>query len=191
MGKTTTNASYVSTAKPKTGGAVFCGPVGTTLPTDAKSELDTGFAGMGFISDSGVTNSNSRSSGKIKAWGGAVVCVYQSEKTDTFKMTFIESLNTAVLKAVHGEDNVEGELETGIKIKANDEEPEEKAWVIDTIMKGGILRRIVIPRGTITETGDVVYKNDEVIAYEVTISATLDGDGQSHYEYMDKPATEE
>lgn len=184
----TNNASNVSTAKPKVGGAVFRAPAGTTLPTDAKTTINSAFKSMGYISEDGVTNSNTRSSGEIKAWGGAVVCNYQSEKTDSFKMTFIESLNTEVLKAVHGDDNVSGDLATGITIKVNEEELEETAWVIDMIMKGGVLRRLAIPHGKITEVGDVTYKSDDVIAYEVTISATLDDAGQSHYEYISNPS---
>lgn len=184
----TNNASNVSTAKPKTAGAVFRAPTGTAVPTDAKTALNTAFKGMGYISDGGVTNSNSRSSGEIKAWGGAIVCTYQSEKKDTFKMTFIESLNVEVLKAVHGDDNVSGTVESGITIKVNDGELDEAAWVIESIMTGGVLRRMVIPKGTITEVGDTVFKDDEAIAYEVTISAAPDGDGNTHYEYISKPS---
>lgn len=187
---TTNNASNVSTAKPKTAGAVYRAPTGTTLPTDAKTALNAAFKGMGYISDSGVTNSNSRSGGEIKAWGGATVCTYQSEKKDTFKMTFVESLNTEVLKAIHGDENVTGEVATGITIKVNDGELEEKAWAIESIMNGGILRRMVIPKGSITEIGDTVYKDDEAIAYEVTISAVPDEEGNTHYEYISKPAGE-
>ena len=37
------DAKNVSAAKPKIGGSVFVAPLGTKLPEDAKSELDTKF----------------------------------------------------------------------------------------------------------------------------------------------------
>ena len=52
------NVSNVSTGKPKVAGAVFFADVGTTLPTDASSALAAGFADLGYVSENGVTNTN-------------------------------------------------------------------------------------------------------------------------------------
>ena len=60
----------VSVGKPKTSGAIFRAPLGTTLPTDATSALDNAFVELGYVSDDGVVNANTPESEKSKAWGG-------------------------------------------------------------------------------------------------------------------------
>lgn len=75
----------VTAAKPKASGAVFSAPLGTTLPTNAKSELDAALKTLGFISEDGLTNENSPESEDVKAWGGQTVLSSQTDKKDTFK----------------------------------------------------------------------------------------------------------
>ena len=43
------DAKNVTAAKPKVGGAVWRAPLGTALPTDAKTELDAAFKSLGYI----------------------------------------------------------------------------------------------------------------------------------------------
>lgn len=178
------DSTNVSVGKPKIGGAIYRAPAATTLPTDAITELNAAFKQMGYISDDGVTNENSVESDDIKAWGGDTVQTLQKEKTDTFKFTFIEALNLEVMKAVYGDANVTGTLADGVAIKANSAEQEACCWVIDMILNGKVMKRIVVPNGKVTEVGEVVYKDDEAIGYETTVKAMNDTDGNTHYEYM-------
>lgn len=180
------NASYVSAGKPKVGGAIFVAPLGTTLPTDATSDLNAAFENVGYISEDGYTNSNSAETDAIKAWGGDNVYNTLTDKPDTFQWAMIEAGNKTVLKTVYGDDNVTGDLTTGLTVRANSQEAMEKAIVIDTVLRGNILKRTVIPRAQLTELGDIVYKDDELVAYETTFSAHPDEAIQydTHREYL-------
>lgn len=183
------DANNVTAGKPKVGGAIFRAPIGTTLPVSADEELDMAFKQLGYASDAGLVNSNSPESSDIKAWGGDVVLTTQTQKKDTFKFQLIEALNPEVLKTVYGNANVSGTLDTGITIKANSNESESSAFVFDMILKGGILKRIVVPDAKITSVGDISYTDSSQVGYDTTISAAPDTSGQTHYEYIKKKET--
>lgn len=178
----------VGTGKPKIGGAIYRAPIGTTLPTDATTALNAAFKCLGYVSEDGLVNSNTASVEQIKAWGGDIVATPQTEKPDTFAATFIEALNTDVLEAAYGSDNVSGTLSTGITVRANSAELEKAAWVAD-ILVGKNFKRIVIATGQVTEVGDIEYKDDSLIGYPLTITAFPGGwsdatDMDTHKEYI-------
>lgn len=179
-------ASNVTAGKPKITGAIFRAPVGSTLPTDAKTELDVAFKCLGYVSEDGVTNGNSPESEQTKAWGGDVVLSTQTEKPDTFQFKLIEAKNVDVLKMIYGDSHVTGDLDTGIKVDVTAEDPGPAAYVIDMILKDGDLKRMVIPSASISEMDDIVYNDSEPVGYDVTLTATADDTGCTHHEYIVK-----
>lgn len=177
-------ATNVTVGKPSISGAVYWATYGSTLPTSADEELDEAFVCLGYVSEDGVTNNNSPESDTIKAWGGDTVLNLQTERADTFALTLLESMNEDVLTAIYGADNVEVDDSGNITIKATADEMEAASWVIDMTLKGDRAKRIVIPNGTISELGEIVYKDDEAVAYPITITDVPDSDGVYHYEYI-------
>ena len=180
------NATNVTAGKPKIGGAIFAAPVGTTLPTSTTEALDDAFKNLGYCSEDGVVNSTNIEVQKIKAWGGDTVLVIQSSKEDTYKFTLIEVKNVDVLKYVYNSENVSGDLETGITIKANGSETEEHSIVIDMVMRDNTAKRVVIPSGKISEIGDINYTDSDAVGYETTLDCTPDSAGNTPYEYIYK-----
>ena len=182
-------ASNVLSGKPLATGGILRGAVGSTLPTDAPTAPDAAFKALGYVGEDGVTETQDRSTDKIKAWGGDTVKVVQTEHSLTYKFTLIETLNAEVLKAVHGDANVTttaattttGTLHTAL---ITGQELGHAAYVIE-VKDGDARVRIVISDGQITEVGDITYSDAEVIGYEVTVECFPDENGVKATKYLD------
>ena len=173
----------VTPAKPAVGGGVMSGPLTATLPTAADSAA-TGFTSLGYISAAGVTRSIQKDTQTVKAWGGNVVLVLNTGKTETFKFVMLNGTAPNVLRLVNGEGNVTGSsLADGISARSENNSDAGHAFVIDMIEEQNTLHRICIPKGVVTNVGDVVYVDNAAIGYEVTLTAIADGDGYTCYEY--------
>lgn len=185
MGTQTKNdVKNVTSAQPDIAGAIYRAPLGTAVPNNAYSDLDAAFKNLGYVSDDGLTNSNSPETETKKAWGGATILTSQTGRPDTLKYKLVEALNVDVLKSVYGDDAVTGELETGITVDANNKQLPGSCYVVDMVLKDDSLKRIVIPNATLTSLGDVVYKDGEIVGYEVTLTALPDETGSTHKEYI-------
>lgn len=180
------NTAYVNVGKPDTGvsGGVCSAPIGTDLPENALDTLDPAFVNYGFISEDGLTETNEKSSDKIKAWGGRIVKNLQTDSSASFSFSFIESSNADVLKAICGEDNVTVSG-SSITAKFDLEQLPSRVWNFD-VRDGDKRVRVSVPNGQITELGDVTYGDEDVIAYEVTVDALWDDTLKAYYvKYLD------
>jgi hypothetical protein len=184
----TNDVTKVVQGIPVTTGGVLIGTSGASLPTTATATT-TGFTALGFVGDAGLTESRNRTTDKIKAWGGTIVKVAQTEYSETYQFTLYEALNVNVQKAINGSANVattaaastHGSL---MAIARNKNVLPKLPWIFD--MKDGLTKdRIVLPLGQITAVGDVVYNDSGVKGYPVTVEAFEDSSGNCSYEYTD------
>lgn len=164
-------------------GAALVAPVGTTGPTDAVAPVAATYKDVGYIHEDGVTQTIDTDTSDIKAWqNGDVVRKIQTSHDYTLNMKFIETTDTT-LGLYYADDSA-----TATAIKVTGAQSAHKAWVLD-VVDGDRTVRIVLPDAQITERGDVTYKNDEAIAYEVTITAYPDASGVKAYLYLDAGET--
>ena len=179
----------VVAGKPLATGGILSGPLGTPLPTDASTAPNAAITGVGYISDDGVSESMNRETDKIKAWGGDVVKIVQSEHSVTYQYTMIEAARAEVNREVYGEPNVTATGATTthgnqLAIKVTAEQLPHRVRVIE-IKDGDARVRIVLPDSQITEVGDVTYQDAAIIAYPVTVEAFPDASGVKAYKYTD------
>lgn len=165
------------------GGAVAAAPVGTVLPTDASTPLSEDFAVRGLIGEEGFSLASSRDTTDIKVWGGATKRRLTTDYQETITVTFMESADAEVLKAVFGEANVNNDGNK-VSIAHNVEGPSEQVWAF-TMKDGDARRRVVVPRGQLFLNSNVVYVHNDAIRYQVEIACLQDEDGNTTYEYID------
>lgn len=177
-------SSNVSAGKPLVGGAIYIAPIGSTLPTDATTDLDTAFVSLGYISDAGVTEGQNVDTSEIKAWGGDTVLNINNGRTFTCQFTMLEVKNESVQKLVYGDSNVSGALSTGLTVKGNNDALPGHAIVIEKILTDNTAMRTVYPAAYITDIADVTFADSDAIGYQVTATATPDSAGNSKYDYI-------
>lgn len=147
-------------------GVVASGLTSATAPTDAAASLPTGFEDLGYVSEDGVTEANSQTIEKIKAWQkSAVVRSTVTEGETTYALTLIQT-NADTLAEYYGAAVAS---DGSIIIDPTRERP-HRSYIIDVI-DGDELIRTYIPDGQVTEVGDQVYQAGAPIGYEITITA--------------------
>lgn len=182
-------SSRVINGKPVAAGGVLAGPLGTTLPTTAVSTLATALIGLGYISEGGVTKSESRDTNEVKEWGGLTVKKSTTGFGVTLAFQFLEYLNPDAAKSIYGDAAVTVTPATSttgeqMKVSVSGQDAPHKTWVFD-MADGGAHLRVLVPDGQITETGDTPYSNSDGAVRDVVLSAYPDANGVLVYELSD------
>lgn len=193
------SSANVTFSKPGTSanksGYIWVAPLGTALPTDATTDLDTIFAGLGYLSEDGLTEPAAYEAGDdIVAAGGDTVAQADPTFSKTWTGTCIEALNEDLLKVAYGSKNVSidpaGSTDGSITVKEQAGGLEHHVIVIDEILKGGRKRRNVMADATFLITGDISHVHTALVNFEFTINAypTANAPAQTQYITIPKKA---
>jgi hypothetical protein len=179
------NTQNVTNAKPQVTGSLFTAPITAAVPTDGTSTLSAAYNQLGYANEDGITNTVETDTEEVHAWGGDLVATLQTTRKESLQLTLIESTNEHAAKEAFGDENVAVDEDTGnITILGNSKEKKEHHLVIDALLNGNKKLRVVIPRAIVTEVGDMVYADSEVVGYEITYTALPDASGNTSYRYI-------
>lgn len=152
-------------------GEVLIGDVTAAAPTGTGSAT-TGFTGLGYASEDGVTETRDRTTKDIKAWqNGDTVRTVVTEGALSYKLTLTETKKETV-ELFYGAAVTAGTSE-GDFVVVPSKTGGKKSFILD-VVDGAELRRIYVPQGEVIDVGDVQYASGEPIGYEVTIRAYHD-----------------
>jgi hypothetical protein len=144
-------------------GEVLVGATSASAPSGTGGTT-TGFTGLGYISEDGITESRDLTTDSITAFqNGDEVRRVITGSSLTYNFRLIE-VNAATMQLFYGAAPSGGSV-----VVVPSSNGGRKSFIID-IVDGSELMRIYIPEGEVTEVGDVTYANGEAIGYEVTIS---------------------
>lgn len=175
MAKDRTNVRIFNDLK----SAVWVAPKGSVLPTSL-AVPDPAFIEAGWLGEDGTTFARDwDKTDYFACQGGTLVRSKIKNVVDTFQFVAIES-NRATLGLYYrgAPITVTGTAPNQVgKIAVTAQAvTDERAWIVDEFDGATTQRRFVIPTGEVTEVGDVVYKNDEITAYDLTVSIYGDYD---------------
>lgn len=186
-------ASNAVVGKPKVSGGLLVAPVGTALPTDDSSALNAAFRSFGYVTEDGVTRSESRDTDTIKAWGGDTIALVTTGTEVTAQFGLAEYLNPLSQTIVYGAANVQATAATStsgakLAITGRLADAPKNVYVVE-MFSGTATGRLVFPIGQVTETEDVTYKDDELAARGVTLTLFPDETGAFFYEFWNDGIT--
>lgn len=158
-----------STANPRVwlGADVYAAPVGTTAPTDTTTAFSGTWKALGLLSEDGMTEGNANTTTPFYAWGDILIRNVKSKHVRTFKVVALE--DNATLFALTNPGSTEalaaGVTTRTVKVPA----PNVQAFAFE-FKDGAVTKRIIIPRGEITDIGDTKYSDASIASHELTIT---------------------
>lgn len=169
----------VISGKPKVSGAIFRAPLGTPLPTDATSALDSSFVELGYAHADGWARQIAKAYETLTAWGGDEVAKPRTEHGVTFSTTLIEDLNPDVHEAKWGEAAVtytpaDATHGNRITVTYKGAEPEPAVWVFDMNDQGKLHRSVFPYAQDVTESFEQTFSDSEAVGLPFEMTAYRD-----------------
>lgn len=184
----TNNQANVSSAKGVKGGYIFSAPVGTSLPTDIKTQLDQAFKCLGFISEDGYVESINEDDDDINDMNGDVMDSTNSNRVESAQLTLAE-IKAETLKRQYGDANVT-DANGIITVNHNADSHDVFAYVLELVLKNGRRWRKVVPKGKSSELDDLTIASSELCQRALTMKYLTDEQGNTCYDYFESTETQ-
>lgn len=169
-------------------GAFYSRPRGSEdpAPTDASTPLDASFTGHGYLNEDGAVENHDDSTDTVVAWQNAVVVrSIRTESVATIAFTLLQTRGST-LELFHPGSEVEANgAEWMMHVKPPTGDP--RAFVLDAV-DGGVLTRIYVGNGELTERGEVPYANSDPTQYPMTLTCYPDDNGDLMVKYSNSDA---
>ncbi len=170
------------------GPGIWMAPVGTTAPTDATTALAADWSTLGYLSEDGVTLSQSTNSEDIYPWQGrSPVRTMITERNLAMEFSMFE-FNEQNLQLYFGmEQASQGTGDTWSLNVVSNAPAQIYSFVID-VADLDVKVRYYIPRGSLSDAGDLEITDSGVMALPVTLK-TLDSAGELMEIFYNKAAS--
>lgn len=168
------------------GGIVSVAPLNTALPTTTAATLNAAFVDVGIISEDGLSTNATADYVEIKQWDGSTVRKTRTSFDPTFSFTMLETNKTTLGLYWSGSTVVANSGESKMEIAPFT--TDRRAFVLD-VEDGTRIIRYVLPVAEVTDRQEIVHRNDQAVAYAVTITAYPDDNGTAVYWYTDEDLT--
>jgi hypothetical protein len=157
------------------------GAVGVTQPTDASTALGGDFDEVGAITEDGISEATEQDRTDIFIWqNNTLARRIPGQFTKTW--TFAAAETNVVTLGVHFPGSTITLTDEGVAIEEKPPGTDVRVWVLHGI-DGTRAQRIVVPKGEVTERGEVVWSGGGITVYEWTLSGYVDDDGNVAYRY--------
>lgn len=147
---------------------VYVAPVGTAAPTDTTTALNAAFEAVGLLGEDGMTESREQEETDHYAHGGILVRTTRSKHKRTFTIICLED-NTVVYDLVNPGSTATDDGTTTTRTVKVPNSPNPKAWVLH-LVDGDHVKRRHIPNAEVTAVGDHTLADNEIAAYELTVT---------------------
>lgn len=184
---TANSTDNVSSTKGVRGGYIFVAPVGTALPTDYSTALESAYKCLGFISEDGYVETVDSDSEDLVDMNGDLMDSPQTSRVESAQLTLAE-IKAMTLKLMYGDENVTDKAGV-ITVKHNGNSNGTWVVVLDLLLKNNRKWRKVVPLFQCSELDDLTLAVGELAARALTAKYLTDGDGNTCYDYIQSTET--
>lgn len=186
MAITQNTADNVSALSGVVGGYFFVAQEGTTLPTDADTELGSGFSNLGFVTSDGITVDDTETTETTKDLNNSSVDDTVTDEDHTLKLTLLEYFRPEALKAIYGDGNVTVKPDGSIVVNHTSGNRKRCVFVGEFLRNDGSKYRMVVPSGKVVEVGSLTIAKGAKAMREMTIRAYRTSSAPAIVDYIGK-----